>query len=39
MGDFSFWYSWGMELKIKVEKSHPPKRLELRAVSNWLNFS
>ena len=37
MGDFSYWYSRGIELKKKVEKSHPQKKL--RVVSNWLNFS
>ena len=38
MEDLSFWYSWVIELKKKVEKSHPQKRLEFRVGSNWLNF-
>ena len=40
MGDFSFWYFWGMELEKKVKKSHPhpQKRLEFSFGLNWLNF-
>ena len=40
MGDFSFWYSWGILLKKKVEKPHPQmsKRLDFRVGTNWLIF-
>ena len=37
-GRFSFWYSWGILLKKKVEKPHPQKRLDFRVGSNWLIF-